>query len=150
MVDDWFYVGKNKYVCILIMLETEVAQVIDFLSWKITSPCLVKYQCRWWLGSARNCDISSHSIDVVILQYLGFSSTRVTCYISIVTVSFFKIPCSLKTLKLSKAFNCPLLLICNTNGMNHHCDRTQDSGNVYSTKIDTDTISGLQKHNNIQ
>ena len=29
-------------------------------------------------------------------------------------------------------------------------DSDSDSDNVYSTKIDTDTISGLQKHNNIQ
>ena len=30
MVDDWIYIGKNKYVCIPIILETEVVPVIDF------------------------------------------------------------------------------------------------------------------------
>ena len=30
MVDNWIYIRKYKYVCILIILKTEVAQVIDF------------------------------------------------------------------------------------------------------------------------
>ena len=29
-MDDWIYIGKNKCVCILIILESEEAQVIDF------------------------------------------------------------------------------------------------------------------------
>ena len=73
-MDNSIYIGKNKCFGILIILESEVEQVIDFFLVEYHFALLSQISMSLTIGSARNWDISGHSIDVVILQYLVSAS----------------------------------------------------------------------------